>query len=215
MPAELASASAAPAPVSDTPNADPQSHIPDPLDDVAAGRQAAVSLPPITNRDLSPQAAFVVKNFNTLGNFNLAYHEYKDQGISVVFNPKLTSEAALDAAYKKKDLFAVAPLVHPPATPDDGSSAPGAAPQAPAEAPQASAPPPAASEAPAAPAAGPAAPAAAPAAPAEAPAAPAGPLSEAKVPTNRRMQSARLQNEKAPGANQPNPTLGQLAKRAI
>lgn len=185
MPASLADATAAPAPAQD---ADAQSNIPDPLDDVAAGKMPAVSLPPILKRDVSPQAQFVVQNLKDLGKFNLAYHEYKDQGISVVYNPKLISEAALNEAYAKKDLFGVAPLVGAPAPVD--SAAPAAAPAA-AEAPAASP------------------------APESAPAAPAAGLSAMRVPTNKRLQSARLQNAKNPGINQPNPTVDQLAKRAI
>lgn len=169
--------------------------IPDPLDDVSAGKLQAVSLPPIVGRELTPQSEFVVTHFHNLGQFNLGYHEFADQGISVIYNPKLTSEKSIAEAHAKGDLFQVAPLVAPPKAPASAVVAPAAAPAAPA-------------------------PAAAPAgselsAPAAAPAVTPGSLATSKVPTNKRVQSARLQNDKSPGINEPNPVVDQLAKRAL
>ena len=176
---------AAPAAPDDNDN----SAVPDPLDDVAAGRMPAVTLPPIENRDITPQAEFVIQNFRDLGKFNLAYHEFPDQKLSVVYNPRLISEKQLAEAHAKKDLLTVAPLVAPP-RPAGGAPAPAAAPDQSAPAPGAGSPPAAA-------------------------AAPAAPLSAARVPTNKRLQSARLQNQKSPGPDQPNSPLSQLEKRAV
>lgn len=180
---------AAPAAPDDNDN----SAVPDPLDDVAAGRMPAVTLPPIENRDITPQAEFVIQNFRDLGKFNLAYHEFPDQKLSVVYNPRLISEKQLAEAHAKKDLLTVAPLVTPPGTPPrpaGGAPAPAAAPEQSAPGPGAGSPPAAA-------------------------AAPAAPLSAAKVPTSRRLQSARLQNQKSPGPDQPNSPLSQLEKRPV
>lgn len=167
--------------------------IPDPLDDVSSGKMPAVSLPPVVGREMTPQSEFVVTHFKNLHQFNLAYHEFADQGISVIYNPKLTSEKTIAEAHAKGDLFQVAPLVPPPQPPASAVVAPAAAPAAPA-------------------------PAQAAPAPAETPAAPAesvGSLAGASVKPNKQLQSARLRNEKSPGPDQPNPVPASLAKRAV
>ena len=200
MPADLADAQAAPPPPA--PQTEPDDVIPDPLDDVSAGRVPAVSLPPIIGGAMGPQQGFVVQNFSQLARFNLAYHEF-DSKVSVVYNPAATSEKRLDEAYKKGILDEAAPLVGGP------KAAQGAPP--PAEAGAGG--PPGAELAPAPAMAPQPAPQMAP--PEAAQAAPAADLSGATVPMDRRMQEVRLQNTKTPGPAQPNPVPGQLAKRAL
>ena len=157
--------------------ADTPDPIPDPLNAVAAGKMPAVSLPPIVGQQTTPQADFVISNFNNLGKYNLSYHEFssgKDQGLSVVYNPKLVNPKELDKAHADGKLFEKAPLVPPPTVLPQQAGGPSGAPQ---------------------------------------PNQP--PLANVKVPVDRRAQSARLQNIKVPGPNQPNPVGNQLSKRAI
>ena len=184
--------------------ADTPDPIPDPLNAVAAGKMPAVSLPPIVGQQTTPQADFVISNFNNLGKYNLAYHEFssgKDQGLSVVYNPKLVNPKELDKAHADGKLFEKAPLVPPPTVLPQQAGGPSGAPQ------------PSQPQAPSQPSAP--TPEQAPTPP-DAPQLPnQPPLANVKVPVDRRAQSARLQNIKVPGPNQPNPVGNQLSKRAI
>jgi len=173
--------------------------IPNPLDDVSSGKMPAVSLPPIQNHETTPQAEFVVTNFHNLDKFNLAYHEFPSDGLSVIYNQKLTDVKKLDEAKAKNDLFQIAPLVGAPdprtaseAPPDNAQNA----------APSQALAPSTGNNVPVTP---------------QAPPVPVGALASAHVPVNKKAQSASLLNAKQmqPKINQPNPVNEQLARRAV
>jgi hypothetical protein len=173
----------------DTPTA-----LPDPFDDIASGKMPAVSLPPIVGRNTTPQTEFVVSNFRNLEKFGLEYHDFPDDGISVIYNPKLTTLKDLDAAKASGNLFQLAPLVGAP----DPRAEPGLPPAEAITPPQG-------------------APADVPSlASTNVPNTAAGALSSRNVPPNRKAQSASLQNQKQmqPKVAAPNPIPDQLARRA-
>lgn len=172
--------------------------IPNPLDDVSSGKMPAVSLPPIENHEASPQAEFVVTNFHNLDKYNLAYHEYPDDGLSVVYNPKLTDVKKLDEAKAKNDLFQVAPLV---GAPDPRKTPEGQPANTQDVAPSQALAPSTGNNVPVTPAVSPV---------------PVGALASAHVPVNKKAQSVSLQNSKQfqPKIAAPNPVDQQLARRA-
>lgn len=188
MPSPLANETVSPTPAA--PEAPRAPTLPSPFLDVASGQVPAVSVPPIVGSTYTEAQKFLVENFDKVLDAGIDYAEL-DGDISVFYNPKLLTEKEIKAAASSGKLPELAPPV-------DKLGAPPSAP---------------------APAASPGAPAAAaqPANPAPGPLAGMTVTPSAGGPQiDRKVQSARLANTKAPKPDAPGAgPLPALQKRAL
>lgn len=184
-----AQVSATPAPAAAP--AAPAPEIPSPFVDVVSGAVPGVTIEPIVGGKTNDLQEFVVQNFMDLQSAGLEYTELPDLR-SVFYNPKSISEKDILAAAEAGQLEALAPVAlelgQPPAPPAAAAPAAQALQGAPAPA----------------------------AAPQTAPSgALAGVSASPRVPTDRKLEQARLQNmaqNKTPPKSGP---LAALQRRAV